>query len=101
MKKVEHPEIIQKILDGQKLEEDELQEAVYEFDAYQFETIAGGDSRWSRYMTTILKIEDRYFRVNWDEGLTEYQEDSFFDQFEEVVLTQTEKTIIVNTYTKI
>ena len=53
----------------------------------------GGDHRWQREMTTIIQIGDRYFSLDWMKGLTEYQEDSFYDQPYEV--KPVEKTIVV------
>lgn len=38
---------------------------------------AGDIGRWNQYMTTILKVKDRYFAVGWDSGLTECQENYY------------------------
>ena len=35
--------------------------------------------RWTRHITSICKVFDRYFAVEWEEGLTEYQENLFDD----------------------
>ena len=44
------------------------------------ETIPGEDHRWHREMTTILKCGNEYWAVLWMEGLTEMQENDFWDQ---------------------
>ena len=41
--------------------------------------------RWTRNVTTTFKVGDRYFRVNWAQGLTECQENSYWDKIDEVV----------------
>lgn len=42
--------------------------------------------RWSICRSAIVTFgEDRYFRIAWDEGLTEYQEDMYFDQLPQEV----------------
>lgn len=38
----------------------------------------GDSGRWNQYMTTIIKVKDRYFGVGWSAGLTECQE-SYYD----------------------
>lgn len=39
-----------------------------------------GARRWSEAMTTIVQAEDgKLYRINWDRGLTEAQEDEFQD----------------------
>ena len=42
-------------------------------------------NRWTRNVTTTFKVKDRYFRVDWAQGLTEYQENSYWDKIDEVV----------------
>lgn len=37
----------------------------------------GDSGRWNQYMTTIIKVKDRYFGVGWQAGLTEYQENIY------------------------
>lgn len=79
-----------KILQGYKeFTEHQLQELVYE---YEFDTIQGEDRRWQRSMETIVKVEDKYFQIDWEQGLTENQEDSFFTQPYEVERTEKEVT---------
>lgn len=52
-------------------------------DNYSIYSEAGEDSRWTRFMYSLIKLGDRYFEINWQEGLTEMQED-YWDYPEEV-----------------
>ena len=48
--------------------------------AYSGEVIEEGENRrWSRTVTSIAKINGRYFKILWEEGLTEYQDNSVWD----------------------
>ncbi len=92
-------ELLQRVYNGeQNFTESELAYLVYEYDRFDF--IKGDDRRWSSYCQTILKIEDRYFLIGFDKGLTENQEDYFDSQPVEVELKETEKTIIERDYIK-
>ena len=97
----QHPEVIQKVLNKEELSSRELALVAYEYDEYHFEVIEGEDRRWVRGMTTVLKIDDRYFVIDYDQGLTEYQEDQFYDQPYEVTVEQKERTIIENFYKRV
>ena len=66
---------------GLSLTEAELERVVEEFG---IETMHGTNRRWSRTNTTIVQLCDRYFRVEWEEGLTENQENSYTNQPVEV-----------------
>lgn len=43
------------------------------------DTIRGEDRRWSVWIDKIYKIGDRYFMIGYDHGLTEMQEDEYWD----------------------
>ena len=62
---------------------------------YKVENIEGEDHRWQREISTIIKIKDRYFQINWMRGLTENQEDDFWEQPFEVYPKTYQKTITV------
>jgi hypothetical protein len=60
-------EYLNKIDSGELLTENELLDMAYYFsiaDEY------GENRRWSRFVTTICKLNDRYFAIEWDQGLT-------------------------------
>lgn len=61
----------------------------------EVDQIENGSGRWMTYMTTVFKIGGRYFAIDWDRGLTECQENEYWNQPVEVTKRQYEKTIVV------
>lgn len=84
--------MLQKIDNCENLTEKELSTLVYE---YEVETSHGENRRWSRTNTTIVKIKDRFFSIDWEQGLTEVQEDEFYNQPFEVEKRTYDKVIKV------
>lgn len=84
--------MVNKIQNGEKLTEKELREVVQ---GYEIESDYGENRRWTRGVTSIVKLCDKYFSVDWEEGLTEYQENEFYEQPYEVEKYTYEKTITV------
>ena len=74
---------LNKLDSGEGLTERECLDLVYEFD---IENIYGENRRWSRIVETICNLDGRYFKISWDQGLTEYQNDACYDQPIEVEL---------------
>lgn len=92
----EHVEeiLVAKIDAGENLSEDEISDFVGELPHYDEEY--GENRRWSRSVTTYVRTKDgRFFRIDWEQGLTESQEDSYWEQPVEVTLHEREKTITV------
>jgi hypothetical protein len=85
--------ILNKIDSGEKLNESELSSLVWEFE--EIEREYGDNRRWSRSVTSIIKINNRYFCIEWENGLTENQPNEFYDQPYEVEKKTYEKTIVV------
>lgn len=85
--------MVQKIDSHEELSEKELRRLVLECDVV--DESKGENRRWSRTVTSIVELCDRFFAIVWEEGLTECQEDSFYDQPYEVKLHEYEKTITV------
>ncbi|MCM1259647.1 MAG: hypothetical protein NC182_01725 [Prevotella sp.] len=75
---------LEKFDNGEEFTEEELSDLTWQF--AEEETIYGENGSWTREATTIFKIDDRYFALEWEEGLTECQENEFYDQPYEVVL---------------
>lgn len=74
------------------LNEDELRKIVFECSIAEIiETTYGEKRRWSRSACTIIRIKDLFFAINWEDGLTESQENIFSDQPYQV--NKIEKTI--------
>ena len=87
-----------KLIDSDtKLSEDELEELLI----YEVDRITGENGRWSRCVGSILHIGDRYFELNWEEGLTEYQDNMFDSQPEEVIPVERTKTVKYTEYVPI
>lgn len=71
-------------------------ELLYLMDSgYEKETTYGENRRWSRSAYTILEIGGRFFGFDWEQGLTENQEDYFpsgsleeLEEFEEVKIVK-------------
>lgn len=93
--------LTEKILNKQELTSDEIKSLVFEDYGEQsieyVEEIRGKDRRWTRTNQVILKINDRYFRIKYEQGLTEYQENEYYSQIAEEV-KRVEKTITIVEY---
>jgi hypothetical protein len=90
--------LLEKIDSGEKLSERELKTLVFECN--EEERIEGDDRRWQRSIKSIIKFENRYFAISWEQGLTENQEDDFYNQPYEVTKKTYEKTITVTDWIK-
>lgn len=66
---------------------------------FAIEEIEGEDHRWTRSMTTIINYFDSYYAIDWQKGLTEYQEDYFCEQPYKV--EKKEKVITTHYYERI
>jgi len=56
------------------------------------------DGRWTKHVCTIKKVNNRYFAVPWEKGLTEMQENEFYEQPYEV--EPHEKQIVITEWIK-
>lgn len=84
--------MLQKIDNKEALTEKELRELVF---GNEVETENGDNRRWSRTNTTIIELKGRFFSIDWEQGLTEYQENEFNNQPIEVEKKTYPKTIMV------
>lgn len=78
-----------KIINGEKLDKLEVMDLVYEdadLDYELVEEIMHDHGRWMMHMETIIKIDDKYYSIIWDRGLTEYQENEFYGQIAKPVV---------------
>ena len=88
--------IINKYDNEEKLTSDDIETLIWE---YEWERKEYENRRWSRWVDVIVKLKDRYFRVGYDEGLTEMQSNEYYDtSIEEVI--PIEKTIVVIDWVK-
>lgn len=73
--------MLSKIDSGESLTSNELSKLVYDYD---IDTQEGDDGRWVRSMYTVVELSGRHFGISWFKGLTEYQDNEFDFQPEEV-----------------
>lgn len=66
---------------------------------FEWEREEHENRRWSRWVDVVVKLEDRYFMVGYDEGLTEMQENEY-DDTSIVEVMPVEKTIVVIDWVK-
>jgi len=64
-----------------KFSEEEIRDMVYgDFDGDVVETIEGENRRWTRSNITYVQIDNKFYELVWEQGLTENQEDDFWEQ---------------------
>lgn len=90
-------DLLVKIDKGENLVKEELKMMALEFD---IEQISGDNRRWQREVRSICQLGDRTFAVDWQEGLTECQENEFYNQPIEVIKNEYEKTVKVTEWIK-
>lgn len=90
--------MVQKIDNGESLTEEELKTLV--FRCNEVERHEGENRRWSRTVESIIELCGRYFKVIWEQGLTESQENGFYEQPYEVELDAYKKVIEVHNWIK-
>lgn len=91
-------EIYDKLMAGTPLTESELRGCVR---SYSISDDYGENRRWSRFVASICQIGDKYFQIDWDEGLTESQPDEFYDQPYEVEKREYDKVVHVVEWIKV
>lgn len=84
-------EMLEKIVKGERLTERELSSLVYEGE--EVDEIEGEDTRWTRCMTTVINLCGKNVAIDWQKGLTECQENEFYDQ--PYFVEKKERTVVV------
>lgn len=84
------------IVSGQAIKEEEIRCLIGE---YEVESEEGEEYRWTRAITTIVKLKDKHFAIQWNRGLTENQENEYSKQPYEV--TEKEKVIAVKYWSEV
>lgn len=90
--------IARKLNSGVELSESEINGLIYNFEEVYREE--GEDRRWSRSVLSVIKIGDKLYAIEWEHGLTENQDDAFWEQPYEVELN-TREVVIKKTITEI
>lgn len=75
--------------------EDEVKELIWESEVDQ-KII--DSSRWSMSMESIVKIDGKYYRVHWEQGATEYQENEYYEQEADEVERKTKMVEVTDWY---
>ena len=83
---MENEEFIKKYDNKERFSDNELSRLVWEMN--EVDEIRGENRRWSQSVETIFEVEGRYFSLMWENGLTEMQENEFYDQPVEVELVE-------------
>lgn len=84
--------MLQKIDNKEDLSDNEICELVCGYEHYEYRK-TGDDRRWSRTITSYIQLGERWFEIQWEEGLTEMQENSYYDQPVEVNLKTWEEVV--------
>lgn len=71
-------EIYKKLQNQEKLSEEEIGSLVWDSERVYEEE--GDDHRWQREMFTVVKVENKFYGICWMRGLTEYQENDYYEQ---------------------
>ena len=79
---------------GETLSESDLSYLVCNFELDD-EREVGDNRRWTRSVCSIIELGGKHYSITWEEGLTENQENYFYDQPVEVEMSEYEKTIVV------
>ena len=90
--------MLEKMDKNEELTEKELRRLVFE--GNEVERSYGENRRWSRTVHSYICINNRYFEIIWEQGLTEEQEDSFDTQPFEVHMCEYEKVTTVREWRK-
>lgn len=88
---------LEKFDNGHVFSEEEIENMFYDLEEYEQKSY--DKERWTMPMTTIFKVGNRFFCVEWEAGLTEYQENSYENQPYEV-FPRREHIVVNRWYTK-
>ena len=66
----------------------------------EVETTNGENRRWTRTNISIVKRDNKFYSVHWEEGLTESQENEYYDQ-EAPEVKQIEDVVIIKKWVEV
>lgn len=92
-------EIINKIKNKENFKEEEIKELLWSFPQVWEEE--GYEHRWTKDVSTVVQIGEKFIRIDWSRGLTECQENEFWEQPYFVKQHKYTKTIEVEEWEKI
>lgn len=88
--------IIYQMENGENISKQDLKTLVFECNEIQRDY--GDNRRWLRSVNSYIQVKDRIICVPWEEGLTEMQENEFFDKPYFVKKHTYEKTVTVTEF---
>lgn len=71
--------ILKKIANKEQLTAEDVEMLIYE-DGFNIETVVIDKYDWTELVNTIIELDGKYYRVYWEQALTENQEDYFESQ---------------------
>ena len=79
---------------GEELSSSDLSYLVYNFELDDQREV-GENRRWQRGVTSIIELGGKHYAINWEEGLTENQENDFWEQPVEATKHEYEKVVTI------
>jgi hypothetical protein len=70
-------EIKTKLNNNIELDENEIYNLIWE---YEIASYKGEHHRWDQEMTSIVEFNNKFYAICWRRGLTEMQENSYYEQ---------------------
>lgn len=94
---IEPEEFIRRIDAKEKIDERNLLEYAYG----GVEIYTGENRRWSQTIESVIEVAGRYFKIKYERGLTESQENECYNQPVEVVKKEWDEVIPAHTVHRI
>ncbi len=86
-------EFLRKFDSKEKFTEKEIKNLIFYDDVNEVDRIEEEKERWTQSIAVIIEINGRYFKLRYDEGLTEMQANIYYTDVVEV--KPVKKTIII------
>ena len=100
MKQVDIKAIENKIISGKELTEDELKRCSWGEVGKYIEEKEGESGRWTKTISTIFELNGQLYCIDWEQGLTECQENEYWEQPYKVRREEKEVTTTIVSYVK-
>ena len=94
-------EIENKIINGEELNEYERKMCAWGEVGEYVDEEEGDSGRWTEYMSTIFEVGGQLYCINWEKGLTECQENEYWEQPYKVKREEKVVTTTVVSYVKV
>ena len=71
-------DVIRKIKNKERFTEEEIHDVVWDFPEVWEEEFE--EHRWTKDVSTVVKVGECFVRIDWQRGLTESQENEYYEQ---------------------